>query len=80
MSKTAAPAFPAPVRLGDRKYWALSVLIAYEAALAGRPPPDPLPPEQERFLSTAKVKERYDVSDMWIWRRLAENERETEAV
>ena len=68
------PALPPPVYRGRLRMWKLSALLAYEAELAGEPPPPPLPPEQERWLTAAQVRERLSVSDMWIWRRLQEAE------
>jgi hypothetical protein len=53
----------------------LSELREYEAALAGKPPPPPLSPEQERWLTARQVRERYgNVSEMWLWRRRREAE------
>jgi hypothetical protein len=67
------PSFPSPVIFRRRRHWRLSELLAYEAVAAGLPQPDPLDPEDERYLTSAQIRKRYgDVSDMWIWRRLAE--------
>ena len=65
------PRFAEPIYWGKRRVWKLSDLLKYEAAVAGETMPDQLPPEDERFLTAAQVRERYGgVSDMWIWRRL----------
>jgi len=66
------PRFPTPKYFGRLRYWALSELLRYEAELAGLSPPDPIPPEQEKYLPASQVKARYGgVSDMWLWRRTA---------
>ena len=65
------PPFPPPkFKAGMRRHWKLSDLLEYEAAAAGEEPPEPLPPDKERFLTAKQLRERYGVSDMWIWRRL----------
>jgi hypothetical protein len=66
------PNFPNPVIFRRQRHWRLSELLAYEAAVAGLPKPDPLNPEDERYLTSGQIRQRYGVSDMWIWRRLAE--------
>ena len=64
------PDFPAPIHFGQRRFWRLSELIAYERALAGLPP-ERMEPSEEIFLSAAKVRARYGgVSDMWMYRRI----------
>jgi hypothetical protein len=65
---------PHPTYFNRERRWRLSELLPYEAALAGEPPPPPLPPEQERWLTAAQLRDRLSVSDMWIWRRLQEAE------
>ena len=65
------PDFPAPVLFGQRRFWRLSELIAYERALAGLRA-EPMEPSEEIFLSAVKVRARYGgVSDMWLHRRIA---------
>jgi len=67
------PSFPNPILFSRERRWRLSELLAYEAAAAGLPEPDPLNPEDEIYLTSAQIRKRYGgVSDMWIWRRLAE--------
>jgi hypothetical protein len=66
------PTFPEPSWFGKRRHWALSELLKYEAALAGRPPPEPGDPAAERYLTATQVKARYQVSDMWLHRRSAD--------
>jgi hypothetical protein len=65
------PPFPEPEWFPNRRRrWRLSKLRGWEAALNGEPPPDPLPPHEEQWLSRRQVEDRYSVSRMWIWRRL----------
>lgn len=65
------PPFPMPTfRTGKRRYWKLSGLRNWEAEAGGEELPEPLAPEAEKFLTSKQVRERYGVSDMWIWRRL----------
>ena len=71
--------FPAPTHFGRQRHWRLSDLLRYEAAAVGNPSPDVLAPSDERYLTAAQVRQRYGVSDMWIWRRLAERDAEPEA-
>jgi hypothetical protein len=66
------PLFPEPSYFGKRRHWRLSELLAYEAAAAGKPPPEPGDPAEERYLTATQVKTRYQVSDMWLHRRSAE--------
>jgi hypothetical protein len=67
------PHFPIPVIFRRQRHWRLSELLIYEAAAAGLPQPAPLNPEDEVYLTAAQIRKRYgDVSDMWIYRRLAE--------
>ena len=65
---------PRPKYFKRERRWRLSELLVYEAALAGEPPPPPLSPEQERWLTAAQLRHRLSVSDMWISRRLQEAE------
>ena len=66
------PAFPAPDFFGKQRRWRLSELLAYENAVAGRPSTESFDVSNERYLTAAQVRERYQVSDMWIHRRLGE--------
>ena len=66
------PTFPAPDYFCKRRRWPLSKLLAYESAITGQPPPEPLDASEERYLTAAQVRERYQVSDMWLHRRLGE--------
>lgn len=69
------PKFPAPIYMGRHRHWRLSKLLSYEAELAGLPAPPPLDPADERYLTSAQVRERYgNVSDMWLHRRKAERD------
>ena len=70
----AEPRFPTPRRVRGRKFYSLNSIINYERALAGLPPVA-LDPAEERWLPSRQVRDRFDVSDMWLWRR----EREAEA-
>ena len=70
----STPLFPAPIQTGTNKRWALSDLLAYEAACRGDPKPDPLPPEGEVFFTTQQVCQRYQRSRMWLHRRKVERE------
>ena len=73
------PRFPTPVYFGKRRHWRLSDVLAYERALAGLPPLEQHDPADERWLTAAQMRERYGVSDMWLWRRTAEAERHSQA-
>jgi predicted DNA-binding transcriptional regulator AlpA len=64
-----APQFPQPTYFGKRRHWRLSDVLAYERALSGLPPLN-VDPAAERWLTAAQVRERYGMSDMWIWRRI----------
>ena len=44
-------------------------LSAWEAAMIGKPPPPPLDPSDERYFTANQVRDRFNVSDMWLWRR-----------
>ena len=72
------PRFPSPVYFGKRRHWALSAVLDYERALAGLPPLEH-DPAAERWLTAAQMRERYSVSDMWLWRRTAEADGRPEA-
>jgi hypothetical protein len=73
MTEASVPLFPLPRRLNSgRKHWALSELVIFEHEVAGLPPPEPIDPAKEVYLPTSKVKERYNVSDMWLHRRTVE--------
>ena len=63
--------FPRPIYFGRRRHWRLSEVLNYERALAGLPPLQH-DPAAERWLTAAQMRERYGVSDMWLWRRTAE--------
>jgi hypothetical protein len=68
------PKFPRPVYFSRYRHWKLSELVNYERALVGLPAAPPAPPESEIFLTAAHVRARYGgVSDMWLWRRVAEH-------
>jgi len=73
------PQFPLPTYFGRRRYWRLSELLAYEAASAGKPTPEPADAAAERYLPASAVRERYGVSHMWFQRRLAERDGAPEA-
>jgi hypothetical protein len=60
--------FPHPRYREKRRYWALSDVLNYERAEAGLPPIK-VDPADERWLTAAQMRERYGVSDMWLWRR-----------
>jgi hypothetical protein len=63
--------FPDPLYIGKQRRWRLSELINYERALAGLPPAE-CNPADEQYLTAAQVRTRYgNVSDMWLWRRTA---------
>jgi hypothetical protein len=64
------PCFPAPVYFGKRRHWRLSNILDYERRLAGLPPLEH-DPAAERWLTAAQMRERFGVSDMWLWRRTA---------
>lgn len=63
------PEYPQPRYRNKRRFWALSEVVNYERAEAGLPPIE-FDPADERWLSAAQMRERYGVSDMWLWRRL----------
>jgi hypothetical protein len=65
--------------MGKRRHWKLSELLAYERALSGLPAGAEGDPTAERYLSARQVRERYNVSDMWIWRRINPVEQTGEA-
>jgi hypothetical protein len=77
MQTDATVSFPKPSNFGKRRRWRLSDLIAFERAVAGEPPAEPLDSATEQFLTAAQVQARYNVSAMWLWRRLCS--RATEA-
>ncbi len=68
------PAFPLPCYFGRRRHWRLSELLAYERQLARLPPGEDSDPVAEKFLTAGQVRERYGVSDMWLWRRIRDTE------
>jgi hypothetical protein len=69
------PLFPKFVRFGERnRYWPLSDLIRYEAALAGIADPKLPEPADETYLTAQQVCKRYNVSHMWIERQLRQRE------
>jgi hypothetical protein len=65
------PKFPAPDWFGSRRRWPLSKVLAWEAMVAGNPPPPPLSPADEQHLTAQQVQKRLNVSDMWLWRHSA---------
>src|SRR4051812_43115702 len=69
------PQFPRPVYFGKRRHWSSHDVLNFERQLAGLSPlqPDPV---NERWLTAAQIRERYNVSDMWLWRRTAGGERQ----
>jgi hypothetical protein len=65
------PFFPEPLRFGARnRYWRLSDLIKFEAAISGIAEPKLPEPADETFLTAPQVCRRYSVSHMWIERQL----------
>lgn len=64
------PQFPSPVYDGKRRRWRESAVINFDRALEGLEPIE-RDPADERWLNSAQIRERYGVSDMWIWRRTA---------
>jgi hypothetical protein len=68
MTESTEPDFPTPTLLGKRRHWRLSDLIKYENHLSGQQSVE-LDPAVERWLTAAQVRERFQVSDMWLWRR-----------
>jgi hypothetical protein len=69
---------PPPRYRNNRRFWAQSEVINAERAEAGLPPID-FDPAAERWLTAAQMRERYGVSDMWLWRRAAERDHQPEA-
>ena len=69
---------PKPRYRNGRRYWPQSEVINAERAEAGLPPIEP-DPATERWLTAAQMRERYGVSDMWLWRRTVGDERQPEA-
>ncbi len=69
------PKFPQPRYRHKRRYWAKSAVVNYERAEAGLPPIQ-FDPADEQWLTAAQMRERYGVSDMWLWRRTAGAERQ----
>jgi hypothetical protein len=67
------PVFPDPTFFGPIRKWLLSEILQYEAACAGKPPPSPLPPEFDVWLTAAQIRRRLSVSDMWLNRRSPKN-------
>lgn len=63
------PAFPRPIYTGRIRRWKLSEVLAYERACAGLPPAQPADLADETYLTAAQLRRRFNVSDMWIWRR-----------
>lgn len=63
------PKFPDPTYIGRTRRWKLSEVLAYEAACAGLPPVPLSSPVDEVYLSAAQIRQRLNVSDMWLWRR-----------
>jgi hypothetical protein len=63
------PVLPDPTYFRRERRWRLSDVVNYERALAGLPPIN-LDPLDERWLTSAQMRERFGgVSDMWLWRR-----------
>src|SRR5688500_2954174 len=78
-TRTMQPTFPLPDYFGRRRHWRLSKLLDYERQLAGLAPQlEPSDHTAERFLTAAHVRERYNVPDMWIWRRIKDAEQAAE--
>jgi hypothetical protein len=69
---------PAPIYEGKRRRWRVSLIINYERALDGLPPLE-FDPAEERWLTAAQLRERLNVSDMWLWRRTAGANRQVES-
>ena len=67
------PEFPDPAFFGPIRKWLFSAILEYEAACAGKPPPTPLPPEYDVWLTAAQIRKRLGVSDMWLNRRSPKN-------
>lgn len=59
---------PEPIKLNGSTRWCLSQLEVIEAHARGVSNPEPLPSEQERYLSVKQLAERYGVSVPTIWR------------
>jgi hypothetical protein len=55
--------------MGRIRRWKLSELLAYERACAGLPPLPRKDDIDEIYLTAAQLRQRLNVSDMWIWRR-----------
>lgn len=71
--------FPQPHKLAPgASRWALSDLLAYEAACRGEDSPPQLT-EGERFLKSHEVARRYDVGSATVWRWAVEARERTAA-
>lgn len=68
------PSFPAPTYLGRFRRWRLSEVLAYERACDGLPPLPAPDPVDEVFLTAGQLRQRLNVSDMWLWRRCHQTE------
>lgn len=63
------PKLPEPIYIGKRRRWKLSEIVNYERACANLPPLDAPNQVDETYLTAAQLRQRFGVSDMWIWRR-----------
>lgn len=67
-----ATQYPLPVRIGPNcTRWALSSVLAYEAACAGESAPE-LSPEKEKYLTARQLAYRHGVCEATVWRRAAD--------
>ena len=69
--------FPTPTKISSGSTrWQLQELLAYEAAIEGRPAPI-LRPEENQFLNVQEVALRYasSVPTIWRWCREARSRR-----
>jgi hypothetical protein len=71
-AETPEPRFPQPTWDGPRRRWAESAIVNYDLARQGLPPIQ-RDPADERWLTSAQIRQRYQVSNMWLWRRCGRN-------
>jgi hypothetical protein len=67
------PRLPDPAYFGRERRYPLSAILRYEAEVQGKPPPEPLGVDEERWLCVSEVLRRFGVSNMWLNRRHRRN-------
>ena len=68
--------FPKPAYFQKQRRWKQSAIINYERGLQGLAPIE-CDPANERWLTSADLRDRFQCSDMWLWRRTTGADRAT---